>query len=53
LIENKTATSSGKIIEDLDQLISEGEVLAGYDVQGECLVPDMVNAGIIDSLKVV
>jgi chaperonin GroEL len=49
LIENKTALSAPPIIEKIEET---GDLFVGYDVQQEKLV-DMMDAGVVDSLKVV
>lgn len=53
LIENKTALNSTTILRKLDSMYDEGELLAGWDVEKEKLIDDMVTHGIVDSFKVV
>jgi len=53
LIENKTGRSAAHIIDKLERKVEEGELLAGFDARKEEIVDDMMDAGIIDSFKVV
>ena len=46
IIENKTGTSSAKIIEEIERT---GDMFTGYDVQKE-QVCDMVESGVVDSI---
>jgi chaperonin GroEL (HSP60 family) len=53
LIENKTALNSTTILRKLDDKYEDGELLAGWDVEKEELIDDMVTHGVVDSYKVV
>jgi len=45
--------NSTSILTKLDSKYDDGELLAGWDVEKEELIDDMVTHGVIDSFKVV